>query len=114
MDRLIAKPWLSLQCQMIPGVRHAVFAANQRADGAFGTLETWPDGADAPPALAALLQAAMASGSTQTEPAGTGAWLVASPLRRGGAVCGAVAVDVGGLEEAQVPVVVQLMNWGSA
>ncbi len=120
MDKLVARPWLSLQCQMIPGVRHAVFAANRRATGEFGTLETWPDGADAPPALMATLHAAMASGATEvseTRHEGSAqepVVVVACPLRRGGEVCGGVAVEVTGLQSSQVPIVVQLMNWGSA
>ncbi|MEL7448532.1 MAG: HlyD family efflux transporter periplasmic adaptor subunit [Pseudomonadota bacterium] len=118
MDKQVARPWLSLQCQMIPGVRHAVFAANRRASGDFGTLETWPDGADAPAGMMAVLHAAMASGATEVSESrpsdGDPVVLVASPLRRGGEVCGGVAVEVTGLQPAQVPVVVQLMNWGSA
>ena len=61
MNKVIAKPWLSLQCQMIPGVRHAVFAADAATDGTFATLETWPEGADAPPEVLATLREAMAS-----------------------------------------------------
>ncbi len=61
MNKSIAKPWLSLQCQMIPGVRHAVFAADKQIDGTFTTLENWPEGADLPATVRAALDAAIAS-----------------------------------------------------
>ena len=41
-------------------------------------------------------------------------WVVACPLHRDGVVYGGVAVEVEGLDTAQVPVVTQLMKWGSA
>ncbi len=121
MDKVIAKPWLSLQCQMIPGVRHAVFAADAAADGSFATLETWPEDTDAPPEVLATLRAAMVSEGVEVrEPhvkadaANDGCWVIACPLRRRSSVCGAVAVEVGGLGVSQVPVVTQLLRWGSA
>jgi len=121
MDKVIARPWLSLQCGMIPGVRHAVFAADEGADGAFATLETWPEDTDAPPEVLATLRAAMATEGVevyepeaQADAAEDGCWVIACPLRRGGGVCGGVAVEVGGLDGSQVPVVAQLMRWGSA
>jgi len=121
MDKIIAKPWLSLQCRMIPGVRHAVFAADAAADGAFATLETWPEDTDAPPEVLATLRAAMASEGVEVrEPdanadaANDGCWVIACPLRRRSSVCGAVAVEVGGLAVSKVPIVTQLLRWGSA
>ena len=125
MDKVIAKPWLSLQCRMIPGVRHAVFAADEGEGGEFATLETWPEdapeGADAPPEVLATLRAAMASEGVQVREPEAGAcesanshWIIACPLRRDAVVCGGVAVAVAGLDASQVPVVTQLMEWGSA
>ena len=121
MDKVIARPWLSLQCRMIPGVRHAVFAADEAADGAFATLETWPEDTDAPAEVLATLRAAIASEGVevrepkpQADAANEAGWVIACPLRRKSAVCGAVAVAVGGLTASQVPVVTQLLQWGSA
>ena len=121
MDKIIANTWLSLQCQMIPGVCHAVFAADVVSDGTFVTVETWPEGAEAPSEVLDTLRAAMASEDVEVrEPnTETGApidthWVVACPLRRDGVVYGGVAVEVEGLDTAQVPVVTQLMKWGSA
>ncbi len=106
---------------MIPGVRHAVFAAGKGADGTFGTLESWPESIDVQQAVLSVLEAAIASESAEVrknDPAGgasdTPTWIVACPLRRGGGVCGAVAVEVGGIDESQVPVITRLMLWGSA
>ncbi len=122
MNKAIAKPWLSMQCQMIPGVRDAVFAGSVCRDGSFGTLETWPDEGASPPATLGTAREALASGRAEVREAASpdgaagdgSSWVIACPLRRSGKVDGAVAVTVDGLTQSQVPVVTQLLEWGSA
>lgn len=120
MVESIAKSWLSLQCQMIPGVTSGVMSTCTPGDGGLAPAAYWPDGVSTTAELIAAGDLAISKRSAivRSDPANTSTGngipaILAYPLSRDGQLFGVVAIRLQTLDETQQQAALRLLQWGS-
>jgi len=117
----LAQSWLTLQCQMIPGVRRAILMLGSAADGATTPAASWPGDATETDSLALPGRLALQKKAPVVQPGhpgnagiSDGPVIVACPLFQQGQLFGVVTLEVETLDEQQQQTLLQLLKWGSA
>ncbi len=117
----LIQSWLTLQCQMIPGVRQAILILGAAADGAVAPAAAWPSdqldmallaeaGKLALHKKAAVVQPRIAQNTEHSD----GPVIVACPLFQDKQLIGVVVLEVERLNEQQQSALLQLLKWGAA
>lgn len=117
----LTQSWLTLQCQMIPGVRRAILLLGSVTDGAVAPAACWPSdhldmallaeaGKLAQQKKAAVVQPQSAPNAEHSD----GPVIVACPLFQDKQLFGVVTLEVEALDEQQQHTLLQLLQWGSA
>ncbi len=115
--------WLDLQCQRIRGAVSGCVLLGAPDSGPFSPAATWPAGASPSASLAAAAQEtlqARRSTARRSDPPARGVvparetFAVAQPLLLGGALHGAIVVEVAARSEADLAAVLRELAWGSA
>jgi hypothetical protein len=112
------RSWLSLQCQMIPGVRAGLVVAGSTGSSRFVPVAVWPEG-QRTQHLEQVAERALAErrgvvlrGAREEAPAGLDRVDVGFPIEVDGRLHGVVAIDVAG-EELDVPAILRQLQWGA-
>ncbi len=117
----LAQSWLTLQCQMIPGVRRAILMLNSLHGGTIAPAASWPSGATDTNKLVSSATLALQRRAPVVQPIGSqhvgnqeGPVVVACPLLQEDELFGVVTLEVETLEKQQQQTLLQLLRWGSA
>ena len=120
MIESIAKPWLSLQCQMIPGVTTGVISTCSPGEDGLAPAACWPEGVSPPTELTAAGALAMSKRSAIVQsqaadpaPGNKVPMVMAYPLLRDNQLFGVVALQFAKLDQTQQQAALQLLQWGS-
>jgi|SRR5688572_4278203 hypothetical protein len=112
------RSWLSIQCQMIPGVRAGLVVAGSTGSSRFVPVAVWPEG-QRTQHLEQVAERALAErrgvvlrGAREEAPAGLDRVDVGFPIEVDGRLHGVVAIDVAG-EELDVPAILRQLQWGA-
>jgi len=117
----LAQSWLTLQCQMIPGVRRAILMLNPITGGVLAPTASWPSSQLDMASLTESGRLALQKKAPVVQPRngpnagpGDGPVIVACPLFQQDQLFGVVALEVETLDEQQQNTLLQLLKWGSA
>lgn len=111
----LATPWLAQQCRMIQGVEGGLLAVWDVAANAFRTLARWPADAPVEHTLSSIAQTAWQQRQGIARDSGDHRHgLIACPLQLNERMFGVVALRVGQASAAQLPVVLQALQWATA
>lgn len=115
--------WLELQCRRVRGTLAAAVLLGPADAGPFAPAAIWPAGASPSACLAAAAQTALQERRSfvrRAEPPARGVvaaretFAVAQPLLLGGALHGAIVLEVAARPEAELVSVLRELAWGSA
>jgi len=117
-----ARPWLTLQCQLIAGASRGLVLVAGEAPNSFESAAYWPEGSGHSAGLAATAELALrerrgvangeAPGQASLDPAGISH--VAFPILMGADLRGAVAVTIRGGRPDDVRDALRQLQWGAA
>lgn len=119
-----AQSWLTLQCNIIPGVSRGVVVLGGSGQDTFQPAAAWPDSnQDIPRALQAAAELAMAERRgvvtgprTTGNSSGTGGAQrqIGYPLLLDRELCGVVAIEIAALPESRLLDIMRQLQWGLA
>ncbi len=110
----LAKSWLSVQCQMIPGVERALVVLAVPGSDTMVPAAVWPESGAEISALTGAAELAASKRNAVAQGSRTGAGRLGYPLVANDRLIGAVAVEVSRASEAEQQVAMRLLQWGAA
>jgi len=123
-QELFAQSWLTLQCNIIQGIRRGVVVLSDPDQDHFQPAGVWPDSAQpVPPALQAAAELAMSErrGVVTGPQTGDGSdskdsqhRYIGYPLLVDRQLCGVVAIEIDALPESGLRGVMRQLQWGLA
>ena len=114
----VADAWLSLQCQIIPGISRAAVFPQPTSSQAPVATAAWPEGSEVSAGMHSAAGRSLAKqqpvvSRQQQSAANEDVQLnIACPILIDGNVLGAIAVETTGADQQQQKAVLQLLKWG--
>ncbi len=106
--------WLSLQCNMIPGVLNSVFYLASDFDKGNGPVAIWPEGSSSTPGLRQIASSALTKQHPMVNNKRSNEHVeIGCPILVKDQPFGTVAMEIEASTEQQQRGVIQLLQWGS-